>query len=317
MVVLSPMEKIEPKWLRPFCELIGLDPYLAKQRCKSPAPWVVRVFQEQEPAQQFVGELTALGLDAYLLKRSGLKKLESKLEVKSLRPREDGIAFLTGAGEEVAVRYAELFLIVRGRIQVQPEREDTEENPVEVNLGGLIVGAPGEEEKKSGDPLVRLKRQARRIKFQPQERHLRMAFRRQEAEVMDLYLSTSRVGIRVIENEFDFAGLGERTVPSALLNFITVFRDLLEHAPQTKSDEYFKRISYVLEEGEQKDNVRSQLQDPGLSSSAKKLYDNKAFFTDYSSRIYLHYLRQAQTAKSSAESDKSEGPDSTPESGEK
>jgi hypothetical protein len=297
MVILSPVANLNPKLLRPFCELVGLDRYLGKQRFKSPAPWVVRVFPEQEAAQQFVHELEALGLDAYLLKQSGLKKLESKLEVRGLRPREDGWSFLTAAAEEVPVRYAELFLIVRGRIQVQPEREDTEEEPVEVSLGGLIVGAPGEAEEKAEDPLVRLKRQARRIKVHPQVRHLRMTFRRQEAEVMDLYLTTSRVGVRVIENEFDFTGLGDRKVPSALLNFITVYRDLLERAPQALHDQHFKQISYVLEEGEQKDMVRSQLQGLELSSSAKKLYDNKAFFSDYSSRIYLHHLRQAQRAK--------------------
>jgi len=314
MVILSPVAETDPKWLRPFCALVGLDRFLGKQRFKSPAPWVVRVFPEQEPAQQFVRELTALGLDAYLLKQSGLRKLEGKLEVKSLRPREDGIIFLTEAGAEVAVRYAELFLIVRGRIQVQPEREDVEEEPVEVNLGGLIVGAPGEAEENAEDPLVRIKRQARRIKVQPQERHLRMAFRRQDAEVMDLYLTTSRVGVRVIENEFDFTGLGERTVPSALLNFVAVYRDLLEHAPQAKSDEFFKRISYVLEEGEQKDTMRKQLQDLGLSSSAKKLYDNKAFFTDYSTRLYLHHLRLAQLAKGPAPEPKA-GPSPGPEGG--
>ncbi len=314
LVILSPVAKTDPKWLRPFCELTGLDPYLAKQRCKSPVPWVVRVFPEQEPAQQFLGELTALGLEAYLLKQSGLRKLESKLEVRSLGPREDGWSFGTAAGDEVVVRYAELFLIVRGRIQVQPEREDTAEQPVEVNLGGLIVGAPGEEEEKPEDPLVRLKRQARRIKVHPKERHLRMAFRRHEAEVMDLYLQTSRVGIRLIENEFDFSGLGQRKVPSALLNFLTVYRDLLEHAPQALHDEYFKRISYVLEEGGGKDEMRTQLQDLGLSSSAKKLYDNKAFFTDYSSRIYLHYLRQAQKEKNSPAAEPSDPPQPAPAS---
>jgi len=297
MVVQSPVEGTDPKWLRPFCELTGFDPFLAKQRFKSLVPWVVRVFKDLDPAQQFLARLVQLGLDAYLLKQSGISKLEGKLKVKGLRFQENGITFFTAAGEEVVVRYADLFLIVRGRIQVQPEREDTEENPVEVSLGGLIVGAPGETEENPEDPLVKLKQRARQIKVRPQERHQRMFYRGQESLILDLYLKSSHVGIRVMETEFDFSGMGERKLASAMLNFNAIFRDLVEHAPEVVVDDHFNRISYVMEEVQEKDHVRSQLKEIGVSSSARKLYDNKAFFTDYSSRIYLHHLRQAKLAK--------------------
>jgi hypothetical protein len=301
LVIQSPSPELEPKSLKAYCQLTGFDRYLAKQRFKSPAPWVVRVFKEIEPAQHFLSELAGLGLDVYLLKQSGIRKLENKLAVKGARFGPDGIIFSVAGGQETAVRYAELFLIVRGRIELSPEREDQEENPTEVSLGGLIVGAAGEEEEDPEDPLVRLKQQARKIKVKPKPRHQRMSFRRQANEVMDIYLSTSRVGIRVIENEMDYSGLAERKRTSALLNFNLIFRELCDHAPEVKVDENFKKIGYVLEEVKEKDAVRSQLQELGLSSSAKILYDNRAFFTDYSSRLYLHYLRLAQKSKTPSE----------------
>lgn len=300
-VVMSPVKTVDPDWLPPFCKLTGFDPHLAQQRFKSPAPWVVRVFSELAPAQEFVTRITQMGLDAYLLKQSGVAKLQDKLTVKGLRFQEEGIWFYTETGAEVAVRYADLFLIVRGRIQIQPEREDTEENPVEVSVGGLLVGAPGEGEENPDDPLVKLKQQLRRLKIRPQARHQRMFYRGAESLIMDIYLKTSAVGIRVMESEFDFSGMGERKQASAMLNFNTVFRDLVAHAPGVVVDENFNRISYVMTEAKEPDRVRSRLQEEiGISSNARKLYDNKAFFTDYSSRIYLHHLRAARLAKTAA-----------------
>ena len=298
LVVQSPVENFEPSHLLTYCRLTGFDRYLAGQRLKSAAPWTVRAFREIEPAQAFLSQLAGLGLDAYLLKQSGIRKLEGKLNVHGLKSGEGGVVLLTEEGQEIPVKEQELFLIVRGRIERKPVREDEEENPVEVSLGGVIVGV-AEPEENPDDPLVRLKQQARLIKLKRKQRPPQF-YRRQSAEVMDLYLSTSHVGVRVIENEMDYSGLGERKQNAALLNFTAIFRELTARAPQAVVDDHFNRISYTVEEVAEKDKTRRLLEEIGVTSGARKLSDNEAAFTDYSTRIYLHHLRRAQLKKTAA-----------------
>ncbi|GEM_PF-1530108 len=301
LVVISPVDEIRREWVGPMARLTGWDSYLVRQRLKSESPWILRIFQDLGKAQGLVQGLMNIGLDTYLLKKSGLLKLQEKLTPTGMWLAEDNMGFLFEAsetgetGEKISFRYEDLFLLVRARVKQEREEEGVEGESGRVSLGSLFITEEGSEDGvASDDPLERLKVRLGRIKIKRRVSLKGASSVLSEVQMMDLYFQGSHLGIRVIENEFDFSGLGDKRTDSSMLNFNIFLRHLLDRCPQTIFDDGFKKISYSLSQGEETGTKRLDLLSTGEGGSAKKLYSCREFFNDYSSRIYLHHLRKAK-----------------------
>jgi hypothetical protein len=296
LVVVAPSQELPKERLALFSNIMNTDDYTAKQKLKYPAPWSSRVFPDAAGAQALTKKFTELGVDAYVLKQSGLDKVTEYVQADSLKTLgDDEIVFHTVEEEEIVLTLKKIHLVVRGRIKEKLERdEDVSEERPNVNLGKMMINTEGQEIEKGtvGDVLTRIEIPARASR-------LRWVLRGGAAiEIMDIYQGSSHVSVRLVESEFDYSGLGEIMKPSGLLNYTHIFRHIVERAPQAKVDQTFNTVGYSLTEMPKQDRVRNELETVyGVSDSAKKMFDNRAFFDDHSGRVYLHYLRQRQMAK--------------------
>lgn len=297
LVIVSPVNEINQELVSGLNRLVGWDNYLIKQRLRSTSPWIIRNFLEAEKAQIFLQELSSIGIDCYLVKQSGLDKLEEKLSPKGLRISEEGITFIFEGDEEFSFKYADLLLVVRGRIKPDQVKKSEGGDSERVSLGVLFAGDRfARESEVANDPLEGLKERLGRIKVKRGIVTSRPPSLMYEAQVMDIYLKTSHRGIRVIENEFDFSGMGDMRTDSSLLNFNLMLKTLLERAPEAYFDDDYKKSAYTMKPSEEGETRRLDLlPKSGGRGAAKKLYSSRDSFTDYSNRIYLHYLRQSKT----------------------
>ena len=290
LIVVSPGQELDGERLQALGREFNLDPYTAVQKLKSPAPWVARTYPEPAAAQELVRRLQGLGLDAYILKQSGIETVSAHVQAKGLRQiGPEAIVFFDGEDRELPVAYADLFLIVRGRIQERPELEnDLEEGAQPVRMGRLVMGA-----EKAGEKKGVIRETLEGIKIKPRPGLMRWVFRGQAVEIMDLYLQSATRAVRVVESEFDYRGLGESMSPSGLLNFYLILAALTRGAPDCPIDVAFNAVGYTMRETPKEDSVRDQLNaNLGLSENAKKLFDNRAHFDNFSARVFLHHLRR-------------------------
>jgi hypothetical protein len=296
LVVISPVKEVRPEFVKGLERLFGWDSYLVRQRLRSSSPWIARVFHDAEKAQRFVQELCGTGLEGYLVKQSGLLKLEEKLIPRGIRLTGEGMVFVFEGGEEFSFRYEDLFLVVRGRIKPEQRGILEERGRDRVSLGVLLKGDRIEGDIDFGDdPLERLRERLTKLEVKRVITTDRAPSLLSETQVMDLYLRSSHRGIRVMESEFNFSGLSEMGTDSSMLNFSVLLRHLLDSAPEAYFDDGFKKISYTMmlpEEGGAKGRGIMSGLDQG--KSARRLYSSRELFSDYSSRIYLHYLRESR-----------------------
>jgi hypothetical protein len=298
LVIVSPVEEIKKEWVDGLGKLTGWDKYLARQRLKSSSPWIIRVFLDLASAQKFIQGMTTAGLDSYMIKQSGLLKLDDKLNSTGMRIEEDKIVFVFEAGKEFPSSYNDIFLVVRGRIKPEKETGGSGEDSGMVSLGSIFAGDRMMGDADTGDdPLARLKDQIGRIKVKRKLTTKTSSTITPEVQVMDIYTSKSYIGIRVIEDEFDFSGFGDKCTDSSILNFNNLLKHLTEKSPDAVLDDDFKKTSYTVKPSEESAPRIAGLmgmERGGQGEAARKLHSSKGVFSDYSSRMYLHYLRKSK-----------------------
>lgn len=295
LVVISPRQEISPPALAGFMAEFSLDEYTARQKLKQPAPWQARQYQDQESAQALLRKLLTLGLDAYLVKHSGIERLANRIQVMGLSSAGDEMAvFQDQDGAAVPLRYDDIFLIVRGRIREQPERDESiAEGTKPVRLGEMMVG----EKKGDGEKGV-IRKTIEAIEIRPRPGLLRWTLKGHSIEVVDLYRKSSPRALRMVESEFDYRGLGDAMSPSGLLNYTAILNNIIERAGDVPVDKTFYSVGYAVRELPRENKIRSELETAmGTSNSIKKFYDNRAVFDDFSAMIYLHHLRKSKTAE--------------------
>lgn len=291
-VIVSPAQPLKADRLKAFAELFRLDEYSAKLKLKQPIPWVARSTTSPEQAKAMSQQLAELGLEAYVVKQSGLDKLSDRVLAAGLKALDEkGLTVVDAEGKEARLDYDDLFLVVRGRLQERSERKESlvEDERPEVQLGKMFMS--GED----GEPESGFRARLGQFKVKPRAGRLRWALRGNAVEIMDLYLKSSPRSFRVVESEFDYSGLGPEMKQSGLLNFKRLFNAIQQGAPGALIDEQFKLVENSLSDLPREDQLRIGLMEKlGASRSGRKVFDNRALFDDYSARVYLHHFRKSR-----------------------
>jgi len=299
LTVVSPSQRPDPSAAAAFGRLLDLDRYTASQKLRHPAAWVARVYPEAGPAQELAAAMNKVGVEAYVVKQTGIDKVSDRVQAMGLVGMDDEKIVLADAqGRQVAIRFDDVFLIVKGRIKQRARREeDVEEDSYTVNVGKLAVP----QDIDPGADKSAMRQAVERLAWKPRSTKIRWIMRATTSEVMDIYRKSSPRPIRIMESEFDYSGLGELMTPSGLMNYNMLFKTITKNAENANIDTTWNTVGHSMGETMKEDKVRSELQAAlGVSEGEKKLYDNQAFFDDFSARMYLHYLRENSKKKKSS-----------------
>ncbi len=291
LVMVSPCQELRPESLESFCKIMGMDNYTARHKLSGPAPWMARAFPEAQPAQSMAQAFSSMGLDAYVIKQSGIDKIAKRVQAAGVQEIGDSeMVLLDGKGSQVPLPFEDIMLIVRGRIRERPERaEDMEDETPSVRVGKMLAGE-GDQEGIRG--------RISRLGWKPRPALMRWVMRGQSIEIMDIYRKSTPRSIRVVETEFDYSGMGQDMKHSSLLNFNFMLNRIRENAPRVYVDQTFNAVGYTMSDVPREDKVRIQLEAVlGASESARKIYDNRALFDQFSATTYLHHLRRSATGK--------------------
>jgi len=276
-LIISPLESsLSQEQKKRISKILGWDEYSVQMRFRSRFPWVLKGFDQPQPAQVLAKELQSLGVDAYLLKKSGLKKLENKLFACSGKMESEGILFTFESGKERFVRFDQMMVLVRGKVQLELEL--------------LAKFLPGDSEQLLKVSDSRFERIVSWRKRRKERRKVSRGARKGSGVnflVFDLYLK-DLTALRILETEFDFTGILGEEITSQTIKMERFLSLLKEKAPKLVVDESFSQAGYFSPEEKPEKMGMAGLLFPERTSDPLK------GFNDYSSRVFLHYLRKAK-----------------------
>ncbi len=175
----SDSKAINDDVIKKAAKMMEMDSYLVRNRMASEAPWVVRRFDEADPARKLVAKLLEIGIEAYSVTTEQLNEVSPPMRAKKVSLIGGGLRFEGDDDEEpIDLGWSDIFLIVHGRIR----RKAVDEG----------------------------KRKRKKTESAPHEEL-------KDYKVMDFY-SKEGDGVRVAEGMTDFSGLGKYMRSSSLLN---------------------------------------------------------------------------------------------------
>jgi len=281
-LIISPLAKEPSKdMVRGFAKIFGWDDYSAKLRLRSKIPWIACGFDDAKRAQELARKIKEIGIDTYIIKSSGLKKLEKKELAKRAFLKEDGIDFELFSGRRKFFKFKEIFLLVKGKINF-------DEDVLKIALAGFNEQIT----KVSGSAFERYLKRRRQKKLEKAKAPIPQPLAKDFLIVFDLYSKSDFTGIRILESEFDFTEMFGREIQSQAIRMERFIKLLKEKSPNLIIDDNFTRQEYYFKE-------KPTTEALGIAtffgqSQANYLHSSYATFSNYSSRIFLHYLREAR-----------------------
>jgi len=287
-LVLSPVTgRPSDSMARALAEVMNWDVYSAKLKLRNPAPFILAAGDDARKVQDLVQRLGEIGIDSYLIKESGLSRLEKKQVARSVLTEESGLVFRLEDRSQRVINLSDLFLLVRGRIRLS--------GGMEKKVGNFDLSAMDLDREKIFDLMVKRRRDRKKSKIEFGS--LTAGETGTEVELFDLYGKNDHTAVRVIESEFDFSGLFGPGFQARLLGLKKMVDLLREKSAGLIVDESFNRIGYTYREKPVDQKRSLSLVREGRTKSREKLHSSQALFTGHSSLIYLHYLRQKVSAQ--------------------
>lgn len=259
---------------------MGWDNYTSRLKLRSPVPLIISAYEDAAAGQELVSQLKQLGLDSYLVKETGLARLEKKHMARTAVADEHGIKFELVDGSVKAMAFKQMFLLVRGRIRLGGE--------LKARVGATELTAMEMDREKIFDLIIKFRRDRRQRKAETGQ--LLPGEASTEVEIFDLYPVNDPMAVRVIESEFDFEQLFG--LKARLLGFKKLVELLRRSAPEMLVDESFNKTGYTFREKPVDKKQALRLAQSGKTKSREKLHSSQANFTEHSGLIYLYHLRR-------------------------
>lgn len=265
-----------------LARLMGWDTYSARLRLKNPAPGILKAFDQIPEAQNFCQQLINLGIDAYLMKESGLKQVGEKQIALSAELKEEQIIFQFENQSPKDLSFKDCFLLVRGRVRLEGE--------LGKKLGKSQIPDLQPERDKLLDRLIQRRRKKKIARL---EIGSLIRAEATEVELFDLYSQPDHQAIQVIESLFDFSSIFGAEFQARLLGMAKLIDLLKSKCPNLIRNENFNQVGYTYRE-KQVERKTIWLPRNSKARSREKLHNPYELFREYSGIIYLHYLRKSR-----------------------
>jgi len=213
----------DPEIVKKVATIVNKDPYQTRLLLSSGFPKLIAHHPSLQEAESTARNLTDLGLVAFVCQNSELRKPSKVFIVHTVEFLNGEAVFLNTGGQTKIIKSADVFLILKGVLQISAEGETTETER-KINWGAtLLLG---------GIPI------RRKVK----ERVSATIFREEPA--VRLYgHESSDPAVQMLQHDMAYSFLGAQMASSSAANFNTVVAKLRDLFPRAIFDDRLMKSS--------------------------------------------------------------------------
>lgn len=220
-VVIAPPPKSEANLIEQVSTVINKNIYETRLLLTGNLPRIIAHHQNMESAESIANKLKDLGLPAFVCRDSELRKPAQIFRAHTMEFKEEEVVFKDNGGHERKIAATDIFLIIKGRINIQAETEITE---TKIRWGATLMLMA------SGIPYIRT------VKEKISDHSAQTEY------FARLYVKeSSEQGVEIPQLHMNYSSLGAKMTPSSITNFNTVLIQLREAFPQAIFDDRLEK----------------------------------------------------------------------------
>lgn len=216
-VAIAPPAAIDEELVRKVAAIVATNLYETRLRLTGKIPKLIAHYDNLQMAESTAQSLKELGLVAIVCTDSELRKSPQIYRAHTLKLEEQAVLFSDRGGHTMRMESGEIFLVLRGRMQIYTEKEVGKTTKKLNVTATLLMG---------GIPI------SKKVKKKTVERSV------QTEGFMRLYDRLSpEPAIEILQHDFDYSFLGAEMASSSMANFNTAVTKVKEAFPQAIFDD--------------------------------------------------------------------------------
>ena len=222
-VVVAAPHIPEPEIIKKAATIVNKDPYQTRLLLSGGLPKFIAHYPDIEEAESTAQKLISLGLVAFVCKNSELRRPSKVFIAQTMEFLEGEVVFRDKVGQTKRIISTDVFLILKGNLQIS-EGEEITETKSKINWGAtLLMG---------GIPIYH------KVKEKSSSGTVR------EEPIVRLYNQESpESAVQMSQHGMAYSFLGAQLAPSSAANFNTVVAKLQELFPRAIFDDRLTKSS--------------------------------------------------------------------------
>jgi hypothetical protein len=217
-VLVAPTDTIETNLVKETAVIINKDPYETRLLLSGKIPKLIAHYQSTQEAEMVTRRLKALGFIAIVCSDTILHKSTSthfRAHVLRLGDRE--VIFWDNGGQMIKMATKDVFLILKGKIQISTDKEVTNTR-MKFNLPATLLTG--------GFPIWR------KVEERTMNTFIEVGY------FVRLYDRTSpEPAVEIFENNFNYSSLGSKIAASSSTNLNNIIAELRDACPKAIFDD--------------------------------------------------------------------------------
>jgi len=213
----------EPDIIKKAAVIVNKDPYQMRLLLSGGLPRLIAHYPSLQEAESIARNLIELGLSALVCKNSELRKPSKVFTAQTMEFLEGEVIFRDKGGQTKRIISTDVFLILKGNLQISEEEEVTETKS-KINWGATLLTG--------GIPI-----------YHNVKEKVSSATVREEPIVRLYSQESSEPALQMSQHGMAYSFLGARIAPSSAANFNTVVAKLQEWFPRAIFDDRLAKSS--------------------------------------------------------------------------
>jgi hypothetical protein len=220
-VAIAPPSKSEANLIEHVSAAINKNIYETRLLLTGNLPRIIAHYQNMESAESIAHKLKELGLLAFVCRDSELGKPARIFRAHTMEFQENEVIFKDNGGHERRIGATEVFLIIKGKMNIQAETEMTE---TKIRWGATLMLMA------SGIPIIRTVKEKISDCSGQTEYFARLYVK-----------ESSEQSVEIPQLHMNYSFLGAKMTPSSITNFNTVLMRLREVFTQAIFDDRLEK----------------------------------------------------------------------------
>ncbi len=216
-VAIAPPTMLDEELVKKVSAIVAKTLYETRLRLTGKIPKIIANYYNRQMAESTARSLRELGLVAIVCTDSELRKPPQIYRAQTLKLEEPAMTFLDSSGQTRQMEPAEMFLIIRGRMEIYIDKEVTKTvKKLNVTATILMGGIP-----------IRKKVEEKTVERSVQAEGFMRFYNRVSPEPV----------IEILQHDFDYSFLGAEMSSSSVANLNTTANKIKNTFPQAILDD--------------------------------------------------------------------------------